>query len=58
MSDKTKPYASRAAQALPMAAAVLRTSPSAPGAYYLRLCARMNKAKAVTASAHKLARLI
>ena len=37
-------------------------SPIAPpirlGAYHQRLCARMDKAKAVTASAHKLARLV
>lgn len=31
---------------------------SALGAYYRRLCARMDKPKAVTAAAHKLARLI
>lgn len=28
------------------------------GAYYHRMCSRMEKAKAVTAAAHKLARLI
>ena len=33
-------------------------SPSALGAYYRRMCSRMDKAKAVTAAAHKLARLI
>lgn len=41
-----------------LAAAALRTSQSALGAYYRRLCARMDKPKAVTAAAHKLARLI
>lgn len=41
-----------------LAAAALRTSQSALGAYYRRLCSRMDKAKAVTAVAHKLARLI
>jgi hypothetical protein len=46
------------AQALKLAAAALRTSQSALGAYYRRLCARMDKPKAVTAAAHKLARLI
>jgi transposase len=50
--------ANRAAQALKLAAAALRTSQSALGAYYRRLCARMDKPKAVTAAAHKLARLI
>ena len=58
MSSKTKPCANRAAQALRLAAAALRTSQSALGAYYRRMCARMDKAKAVTAAAHKLARLI
>ncbi|WP_132649736.1 IS110 family RNA-guided transposase [Rubrivivax gelatinosus] len=58
MSGKTRPTANRAAQALRLAAAALRTSQSALGAYYRRLCARMDKAKAITAAAHKLARLI
>jgi hypothetical protein len=48
----------RAAQALRLAAAALRSSKSALGAYFRRLCTRMDKAKAVTAAAHKLARLI
>ncbi|MBP7392987.1 MAG: IS110 family transposase [Zoogloea sp.] len=58
MSGKTKRSANRAAQALRLAAAALRSSQSALGAYYRRLCARMDKPKAVTAAAHKLARLI
>jgi len=58
MSGKTKRCANRAAQALRLAAAALRTSQSALGAYYRRMCARMDKSKAVTAAAHKLARLI
>jgi hypothetical protein len=58
MSGKTKPCANRAAQALRLAAAALRTSQSALGAYDRRLCARMDKPKAVTTAAHKLARLI
>ena len=58
MSGKTKRCANRAAQALRLAAAALRTSQSALGAYYRRICSRMDKAKAVTAAAHKLARLI
>jgi transposase len=58
LSGRTLPNANRAAQALRLAAAALRTSKSALGAYYRRLCARMDKAKAVTAAAHKLARLI
>lgn len=58
MSGRTKRCANRAAQALRLAAAALRSSKSALGAYYRRLCARMDKGKAVTAAAHKLARLI
>ena len=58
MSGKTKRVANRAAQALRLAAAALRTSQSALGAYFRRMCSRMDKAKAVTAAAHKLARLI
>ena len=57
MSGKTKRCANRAAQALRLAAAALRTSQSALGAYFRRMCARMDKPKAVTAAAHKLARL-
>ena len=58
MSGKTKRCANRAAQALRLAAAALRTSQSALGAYFRRMCARMDKPKAVAAAAHKLARLI
>lgn len=57
LGSKTKHSVNRAAQALRQAAAALRSSKSALGAYYRRLCARMDKAKAVTAAAHKLARL-
>jgi transposase len=47
-------------QALRMAAVSLKSSQSALGAYYRRLCGRLDKAKAkaITATAHKLARLI
>ncbi len=58
MSGKTKRVANRAAQALRLAAAALRSSQSALGAYFRRMCARMDKPKAITAAAHKLARLI
>ena len=58
MSGKTKRVANRAAQALRLAAAALRSSKSALGAYFRRMCSRMDKPKAVTAAAHKLARLI
>lgn len=58
MSSKTKRVVNRAAQALRLAAASLRSSQSALGAYHRRMCSRMDKPKAVTATAHKLARLI
>jgi hypothetical protein len=58
MSGKTKRCANRAAQALRMAAAALRCSKSALGAYFRRMCSRMDKPKAIAAAAHKLARLI
>ncbi|WP_305243297.1 hypothetical protein [Sulfuriferula sp.] len=35
-----------------------RSSQSALGAYFRRMCSRMGKPKTVTAAAHKLARLI
>ena len=58
LSGASKQTVNRAAQALKLAAASLRTSQSALGAYYRRLAARMDKPHAVTACAHKLARLI
>ena len=58
MSGKAKRVANRASQPLRLAAAALRSSQSALGAYFRCLCARMDKPKAVTAAAHKLARLI
>ena len=58
MSSKTKRCANRAAQALRLAAAALRSCQSALGAYFRRVCSRMDKPKAVTAAAHKLGRLI
>ncbi len=58
MSGRTLRVANRAAQALRLAAAALRTSKSALGAYFRRMCSRMDKPKAITATAHKLARLI
>jgi hypothetical protein len=57
LGAKTKHSVNRASQAFRQAAAALRSSKSALGAYYRRLCGRMDKGKAVTAAAHKLARL-
>jgi len=58
LSSKTKPTANRAATALRIAASTLHHSRSALGAYYRRMAARLGKAQAVTATAHKLARLV
>ena len=58
LSSATRRCANRAAQALRMAAQALRKSSSALGAYHRRLCARMDRPKAITATAHKLARLV
>jgi transposase len=57
LSSKSKPTASRAATILRMAAASLHHSQSALGAYYRRMAARIGKPQAVTATAHKLARI-
>ena len=58
MSSKTKPCANRAANALRLAARSLSNSKSALGAFYRRIRARLGAPKAITATAHKLARLI
>ena len=58
MSASTKRSANRVRQALKMAAMSLSRSQSALGALYRRLCTRMDKPRANTAVAHKLARLV
>ena len=58
LSSKTKPTTNRAAAALRMAAFTLSNSKSALGAYYRRMRSRQGAPKAITATAHKLARLI
>lgn len=58
LSSKSKPAANRAAQALRLAANSLYRSRSALGAYLRRQSARLGKRKAITATAHKLARLV
>jgi transposase len=58
LSRKIRPGVNRAAQALRLAARGLEHSKSALGAYYRRLKARLGAPKAVTAAAHKLARLV
>ena len=48
----------RAARAFRLAPQALRKSQTGLGAHHRRLCARMDKPKAITASAHKQARLV
>jgi transposase len=58
LSRVTKPVANRATAALRMAAMTLFNSKSALGAYLRRQRSRLGAPKAITATAHKLARLI
>jgi len=58
LSSATKPVANKAAQALRMAAFTLFNSKSALGAYLRRQRARLGAPKAITATAHKLARSV
>jgi transposase len=58
LSSTTKRSANRVRQALKMAAMSLSHSDSALGAFYRRLCSRMDKPSANTAVAHKLARMV
>ena len=58
LSSKTKRSGNRVRQALNMAAMSLSHSDSALGAFYRRLCSRMDKPRANTATAHKLARMV
>ncbi len=58
LSSTTKQVANKAAAALRMAAFALINSKSALGAYIRRQRARLGASKAITATAHKLARLV
>jgi transposase len=58
LSRGTKPCANRVATALRLAASCLQRSQSALGAFFRRMKARLGTPKAITATAHKLARLI
>jgi len=57
-SSHVRPGANRVTTALRLAARSLHSSKSALGAFLRRLKARMGKAQAITATAHKLARLV
>lgn len=55
LSSKTRRSSNRAAALLRIAAVNIGRTPTAIGAFYRRLAARVGKAKAVTATARKLA---
>ena len=58
LSNKTQTKPNRAAEALRISARSLHSSKSATGAFFRRIKARRGAPKAITATAHKLARLI
>jgi transposase len=58
LSSKTRKSNSRAAAALRLAAQALHKSHSYLGAYYRRMRARLGAPQAITAAAHKLARIV
>ena len=58
LKHKTRAVTNRAADVLRMAAQSLKDSRSALGAFFRRLKARLGPAKAITATAHKLARIV
>ena len=58
LSTGSRRVQTRASRALRMAAPSLRTSPSYLGAFYRRMRSKLGPAKATTATAHKLAKII
>ena len=58
LSSRTRRVVNRVSDALRMAATTLERSQSALGGFYRRMKARLGAAEAVTATAHKLARII
>jgi transposase len=58
LSSHTRHVLNRVADALRIAAATLQGSKTALGAFYRRMKARLGAASAITATAHKLARII
>ena len=58
ISGRSKPSANRAAATLRMAASTLYRNKTALGAYLRRLKSRLGPAKAITATAHKIAKII
>jgi transposase len=58
LSSRTRRVINKASDALRMAASSLERSQSALGAFFRRMKARLGAAEAITAAAHKLARLV
>lgn len=58
LSSRTRRVNNRVADALRLAATTLERSPTALGGFHRRMKARLGAAEAVTATAHKLARII
>lgn len=58
LDSRTRPSTNRAAQILRMAASSLRSSKCSLGAFFRRKAAQFGAPKAITATAHKLARII
>ena len=58
LSSKTRRVVNRATDALRMAASTLERSQSALGGFHRRMKARLGAAEGVTATAHKLARIV
>jgi len=58
LSSRTRRVVNRASDALRMAASTLERSQSALGGFYRRMKARLGAAEGVTATAHKLARIV
>jgi hypothetical protein len=58
LSSKTRPTKNRAALALRLAAQALHKSQTFLGDYFRRMKARLGPPKAITAVAHKLARIV
>lgn len=58
LSSHTRRVINRASDALRMAAVTLERSQSALGGFYRRMKGRLGAAEAITATAHKLARII
>jgi transposase len=57
-SSRTRPGSNRAADALRLGASALHRQQGAMGAFFRRLKSRLGAPKAVTAAAHKLARIV